>query len=173
MGPLEQRSRASGSSAGSARHKRLSRHSTASHGSSHTSGIEADTKPRDAGPEDGYSSGAVHRKLKTCSSTTSHGSSHTSGVESGGKDHLEEGSQDDGKLQPEPPAWPTVAACSLPLLVGSRYWLCRLDVWRAARGGVEKGCAAGSPVTGQSCCCVWTQPLQSWPFVTTGRGCGF
>ncbi|XP_023480990.2 FERM domain-containing protein 6 isoform X1 [Equus caballus] len=95
MGPLEQRSRASGSSAGSARHKRLSRHSTASHGSSHTSGIEADTKPRDAGPEDGYSSGAVHRKLKTCSSTTSHGSSHTSGVESGGKDHLEEGSQDD------------------------------------------------------------------------------
>lgn len=95
MGPLEQRSRASGSSAGSARHKRLSRHSTASHGSSHTSGIEADTKPRDTGPEDGYSSGAVHRKLKTCSSTTSHGSSHTSGVESGGKDHLEEGSQDD------------------------------------------------------------------------------
>uniref|UniRef100_A0A667GDR1 FERM domain containing 6 n=1 Tax=Lynx canadensis TaxID=61383 RepID=A0A667GDR1_LYNCA len=92
---LEKRSRASGSSAGSAKHKRLSRHSTASHGSSHTSGIEADTKPRDAGPEDSYSGSAIHRKLKTCSSTTSHGSSHTSGVESSGKDRPEEDSQDD------------------------------------------------------------------------------
>lgn len=50
MDQLEKRSRASGSSAGSVKHKRLSRHSTASHSSSHTSGIEADTKPRDAGP---------------------------------------------------------------------------------------------------------------------------
>ena len=97
MDQLEKRSRASGSSAGSAKHKRLSRHSTASHGSSHTSGIEADTKPRDAGPEDSYSGSAIHRKLKTCSSTTSHGSSHTSGVESSGKDRPEEDSQDDGK----------------------------------------------------------------------------
>ncbi|EPY76248.1 FERM domain containing 6 isoform 4-like protein [Camelus ferus] len=95
MDQLEKRSRASGSSAGSVKHKRLSRHSTASHSSSHTSGIEADTKPRDAGPEDAYSGSAIHRKLKTCSSMTSHGSSHTSGVESGGKDRLEEDSQDD------------------------------------------------------------------------------
>ncbi|KAM6181470.1 FERM domain-containing protein 6 isoform 2-T2 [Erethizon dorsatum] len=95
MDQLEKRSRASGSSAGSVKHKRLSRHSTTSHSSSHTSGIEADTKPRDAGPEDSYSGSAVHRKLKTCSSMTSHGSSHTSGVESGGKDRLEEDSQDD------------------------------------------------------------------------------
>ncbi|XP_038612246.1 FERM domain-containing protein 6 isoform X2 [Tachyglossus aculeatus] len=85
---LEKRSRASGSSAGSVKHKRLSRHSTASHGSSHTSGIEADPKPREAGPDG-------HRKLRTCSSMTSRGSSHTSGVESGGKDRLEEDSQDD------------------------------------------------------------------------------
>ncbi|XP_003471871.1 FERM domain-containing protein 6 isoform X2 [Cavia porcellus] len=95
MDQLEKRSRASGSSAGSVKHKRLSRHSTASHSSSHTSGIEADTKPRDVGPEDSYSGSAMHRKLKTCSSMTSHGSSHTSGVESGGKDRLEEDSQDD------------------------------------------------------------------------------
>ncbi|XP_049753891.1 FERM domain-containing protein 6 isoform X2 [Elephas maximus indicus] len=95
MDQLEKRSRASGSSAGSMKHKRLSRHSTTSHSSSHTSGIEADTKPRDTGPEDSYSGSAIHRKLKTCSSMTSHGSSHTSGVESGGKDRLEEDSQDD------------------------------------------------------------------------------
>uniref|UniRef100_A0A8C5IIM9 FERM domain containing 6 n=1 Tax=Junco hyemalis TaxID=40217 RepID=A0A8C5IIM9_JUNHY len=94
MEQLEKRSRASGSSAGSARHKRLSRHSTASHSSSHTSGIEADPKAREMGPEDAFSGGA-HRKLKTCSSMTSHGSSHTSGVESGGKERLEEDSQDD------------------------------------------------------------------------------
>ncbi|XP_043930258.1 FERM domain-containing protein 6 isoform X2 [Protopterus annectens] len=52
---LEKRSRASGSSAGSSRHKRLSRHSSASHCSSHTSGIEADSKHRDLVPEDGFS----------------------------------------------------------------------------------------------------------------------
>ncbi|XP_053883348.1 FERM domain-containing protein 6 [Malaclemys terrapin pileata] len=95
MDQLEKRSRASGSSVGSAKHKRLSRHSTTSHSSSHTSGIEADTKPREMGPEDSFLGTAVHRKLKTCSSMTSHGSSHTSGVESGGKDRLEEDSQDD------------------------------------------------------------------------------
>ncbi|XP_062433731.1 FERM domain-containing protein 6 isoform X2 [Rhea pennata] len=95
MEQLEKRSRASGSSAGSVRHKRLSRHSTASHSSSHTSGVETDPKPRELGPEDAFSGPGVHRKLKTCSSMTSHGSSHTSGVESGGKDRLEEDSQDD------------------------------------------------------------------------------
>ncbi|XP_029815488.1 LOW QUALITY PROTEIN: FERM domain-containing protein 6-like [Manacus vitellinus] len=96
MEQLEKRSRASGSSAaGTMRHKALSRHSTASHSSSHTSGIEADPKPREMGPDDGFSGAGAHRKLKTCSSMTSHGSSHTSGVESGGKDRLEEDSQDD------------------------------------------------------------------------------
>ncbi|XP_064177185.1 FERM domain-containing protein 6 [Anguilla rostrata] len=83
MDQLDKRSRASGSSMGSvSRHKRrLSRHSMASQGSSHTSGIEADSF-RTAGQ-------APHRPLRTCSSsTTSHGSSHTSGVESGGKDRI-------------------------------------------------------------------------------------
>ncbi|MBN3326262.1 FRMD6 protein, partial [Atractosteus spatula] len=79
---LDKRSRASGSSAGSSsRHKRLSRHSTASHGSSHTSGIETDSFRTTCQ--------APHRPLRTCSSSTaSHGSSHTSGVESGGKERL-------------------------------------------------------------------------------------
>ncbi|KAM4014374.1 FERM domain-containing protein 6 isoform 1-T3 [Anomaloglossus baeobatrachus] len=95
MDQLEKRSRASGSSAGSVKHKRLSRHSTASHSSSHTSGIEADTKHRDIGVEDSFSGTSLHRKLKTCSSMTSHSSSHTSGAESAGKDRLEDDSQDD------------------------------------------------------------------------------
>ncbi|KAJ8341116.1 hypothetical protein SKAU_G00334070 [Synaphobranchus kaupii] len=83
MDQLDKRSRASGSSMGSvSRHKRrLSRHSMASHGSSHTSGIEADSF-RTTGQ-------APHRPLRTCSSsTTSHGSSYTSGVESGGKERV-------------------------------------------------------------------------------------
>ncbi|KAM4691059.1 FERM domain-containing protein 6 isoform 2-T2 [Rhinophrynus dorsalis] len=95
MDQLEKRSRASGSSAGSVKHKRLSRNSTASQSSSHTSGIEADTKHRDMGPEDSLSGTSLHRKLKTCSSMTSHSSSHTSGAESTGKDRLEDDSQDD------------------------------------------------------------------------------
>ncbi|XP_030071117.1 FERM domain-containing protein 6 isoform X2 [Microcaecilia unicolor] len=101
MDQLEKRSRASGSSAGSTKHKRLSRHSTTSHSSSHTSGIETDTKQRELGPEDSFPGTAAHRKLKTCSSMTSHGSSHTSGVESGGRDRLEDDSQDDGLIVKE------------------------------------------------------------------------
>uniref|UniRef100_A0A1A7W8P4 FERM domain-containing protein 6 n=2 Tax=Iconisemion striatum TaxID=60296 RepID=A0A1A7W8P4_9TELE len=82
MEHLDKRSRASGSSAGSMSHpKRLSRHSTTSHGSSHTSGIETDSF-RAPGQ-------APHRPLRTCSSsTTSHGSSHTSGIESSGKERI-------------------------------------------------------------------------------------
>lgn len=89
MDNLDKRSRASGSSGGSvSRHKRLSRHSTVSHGSSHTSGIEADSF-RAPHP-------APHGPLRTCgSSTTSHGSSHTSGVESGGKERILD---DDGRV---------------------------------------------------------------------------
>ncbi|XP_030627322.1 FERM domain-containing protein 6 [Chanos chanos] len=80
MDHLDKGSRASGSSAGSvSRHTRLSRRSTASHGSSHTSGIDTDSF-RTSGQ-------APHRTLRThSSSTTSHGSSHTSGIESGGKE---------------------------------------------------------------------------------------
>ncbi|NXD11702.1 FRMD6 protein, partial [Nothocercus nigrocapillus] len=95
MEQLEKRSRASGSSAGSARHRRLSRHSSASRGSSHTSGVDTEPRARDAAPDDALAGPGAHRKLQTCSSMTSHGSSHTSGVESGGKDRLDEDSQDD------------------------------------------------------------------------------
>lgn len=84
MDHLDKRCRASGSSAGSAaHHKRLSRNSTASHGSSHTSGIETDSF-RAPGPGP-----LPHRPARTCSSsTTSHGSSHTSGIESSGKERI-------------------------------------------------------------------------------------
>lgn len=97
MDHLDKRSRASGSSAGSAsHHKRLSRHSTTSHGSSHTSGIEADSFR--------VSGQAPHRPLRTCSSsTTSHGSSHTSGIESGGKERVLD---DDGEVPEEEMASP-------------------------------------------------------------------
>ncbi|KAJ3613763.1 hypothetical protein NHX12_020009 [Muraenolepis orangiensis] len=88
MDPLDKRCRASGSSAGSVSqhihhlHKRLSRgHSTASHGSSHTSGVETDSFRTPGQPP--------HRALRTCSSSTaSQGSSHTSGVESSGKERI-------------------------------------------------------------------------------------
>uniref|UniRef100_A0A8C5MM52 FERM domain containing 6 n=1 Tax=Leptobrachium leishanense TaxID=445787 RepID=A0A8C5MM52_9ANUR len=96
---LEKRSRASGSSAGSIKHKRLSRHSTASHSSSHTSGIEADTKHRDIGQEDSFSGSSLHRKLKTCSSMTSHSSSHTSGAESASKDQLDDDDSPDDEIE--------------------------------------------------------------------------
>ncbi|XP_010768343.1 FERM domain-containing protein 6-like, partial [Notothenia coriiceps] len=90
MDQMDKRSRASGSSAGSMKHhKRLHRSSTTSHGSSQTSGIEADSFR--AGGQDSCRAGGQHRPLRTCSSsTTSHGSSNTSGIESGGKERLED-----------------------------------------------------------------------------------
>ncbi|XP_072534327.1 FERM domain-containing protein 6 [Salminus brasiliensis] len=80
MEQLEQRSRASGSSMGSvSRQKRFSRHSTTSHGSSHTSGIDTDSFRTPAH--------TPHRPLRThSSSNTSHASTHTSGIESSGKE---------------------------------------------------------------------------------------
>ncbi|XP_043846231.1 FERM domain-containing protein 6 [Dromiciops gliroides] len=95
MDHLEKRSQASGSSTGSMKHKHFSRHSTTSHSSSQTSGIETDTKIRDTGPEDSFLGSTVYHRLKTFSSMTSYDSSHTSGVESGGKDRLEDNSQND------------------------------------------------------------------------------
>ncbi|XP_027697499.1 FERM domain-containing protein 6 [Vombatus ursinus] len=95
MDHLEKRSQASGSSTGSMKHKRFSRHSATSHSSSQTSGIETDAKIKDPGPEDSFSGSTIYHRLKTCSSMTSQDSSHTSGVESGGKDRLEDDSQDD------------------------------------------------------------------------------
>ncbi|XP_053477586.1 FERM domain-containing protein 6 [Ictalurus furcatus] len=80
MEQLEQRSRASGSSMGSvSRQKRFSRHSTTSHSSSHTSGIETDSFRTPAH--------TPHRPLRShSSSNTSHASTHTSGIESSGKE---------------------------------------------------------------------------------------
>ncbi|XP_074146640.1 FERM domain-containing protein 6 isoform X2 [Sminthopsis crassicaudata] len=95
MDHLEKRSQASGSSTGSTKHKRFSHHSATSHNSSQTSGIETDTKIRDTGPEDSFLGSTIYYRLKTCSSMISHDSSHTSGVESGGKERLEDDSQDD------------------------------------------------------------------------------
>ncbi|XP_062378217.1 FERM domain-containing protein 6 isoform X2 [Sardina pilchardus] len=91
MDQLDGRSRASGSSMGSvSRHKRLSRHSTASHGSSHTSGVDTGSfrAPHGHGPP--------RPPLRTgSSSTNSRASTHTSGVESGGKDRVLDDDDDD------------------------------------------------------------------------------
>ncbi|XP_069463510.1 FERM domain-containing protein 6-like [Ambystoma mexicanum] len=68
----------SGSSRVSARHKRMSRQSTTSHGSSHTSGIEADSRPRvsvEMSVDEPFSIGIKHGKDKSYSSSISHGSS--------------------------------------------------------------------------------------------------
>ncbi|XP_056110895.1 FERM domain-containing protein 6 isoform X1 [Rhinichthys klamathensis goyatoka] len=81
MDHLEQRSRASGSSAGStSRPNPFSRHSTTSHGSSRTSGVDTDSFRTPTN--------TPHRPLRThSSSNTSHASTHTSGIESSSKEH--------------------------------------------------------------------------------------
>ncbi|KAM9294688.1 FERM domain-containing protein 6 [Gastrophryne carolinensis] len=92
MEHLENRS---SSSSGSAKHSCNCRHSTTSHSSSLTSGIEADTKTRDLGMGDSFCKSSLHRNLITCSSMVSHSSSRTSGAESADKDRLDDDSQDD------------------------------------------------------------------------------
>lgn len=97
LDPCDKNSRGSGSSGGSRRHNRLSRQSTGSHGSSHTSGIEADSRHRvsvEMSVDEPFGIDRVHRQEKSCSSTISYGSS---GIESGGKGRAEDDSQDDGK----------------------------------------------------------------------------
>ncbi|KAG1941288.1 FERM domain-containing protein 6-like [Pimephales promelas] len=81
MDHLEQRSRASGSSAGStSRPNPFSRHSTTSHGSSRTSGVDTDSFRTPTN--------TPHRPLRThSSSNASHASTHTSGIESSSKEH--------------------------------------------------------------------------------------
>ncbi|XP_075002444.1 FERM domain-containing protein 1 isoform X2 [Calonectris borealis] len=95
LDPCDKNSRGSGSSGGSRRDKRLSRQSTGSHGSSHTSGIEADSRHRvsvEMSVDEPFSIDRVHRKEKSCSSTISYGSS---GIDSGSKGRAEDDSQDD------------------------------------------------------------------------------
>uniref|UniRef100_A0A8C0IG39 FERM domain containing 1 n=1 Tax=Bubo bubo TaxID=30461 RepID=A0A8C0IG39_BUBBB len=78
LDPCDKNSRGSGSSGGSRRDNRLSRQSTGSHGSSHTSGIEADSRHRvsvEMSVDEPFSIDRVHRKEKSCSSTISYGSS--------------------------------------------------------------------------------------------------
>ncbi|KAM9019182.1 FERM domain-containing protein 1 isoform 2-T4 [Ara ararauna] len=95
LDPCDKNSHGSGSSGGSRRDNRLSRQSTGSHGSSHTSGIEADSRHRvsvEMSVDEPFSIDRVHRKEKSCSSTISYGSS---GIDSGSKGRAEDDSQDD------------------------------------------------------------------------------
>uniref|UniRef100_A0A8C9F581 FERM domain containing 1 n=1 Tax=Pavo cristatus TaxID=9049 RepID=A0A8C9F581_PAVCR len=95
LDPCDKNSRGSGSSGGSQRDNRLSRQSTGSHGSSHTSGIEADSRHRvsvEMSVDEPFGIDRVHRKEKSCSSTISYGSS---GIDSGSKGRAEDDSQDD------------------------------------------------------------------------------
>lgn len=97
LDPCDKNSRGSGSSGGSRRDNRLSRQSTGSHGSSHTSGIEADSRHRvsvEMSVDEPFGIDRVHRKEKSCSSTISYGSS---GIDSGSKGRAEDDTQDDGK----------------------------------------------------------------------------
>ncbi|XP_064913747.1 FERM domain-containing protein 1 isoform X2 [Columba livia] len=99
LDPCDKNSRGSGSSGGSRRNNRLSRQSTGSHGSSHTSGIEADSRHRvsvEMSVDEPFSIDRVHRKEKSCSSTISYGSS---GIDSGSKGRPEDDSQDDAVNQ--------------------------------------------------------------------------
>ncbi|XP_054678168.1 FERM domain-containing protein 1 isoform X2 [Grus americana] len=99
LDPCDKNSRGSGSSGGSRRDNRLSRQSTGSHGSSHTSGIEADSRHRvsvEMSVDEPFSIDRVHRKEKSCSSTISYGSS---GIDSGSKGRAEDDSQDDAMNQ--------------------------------------------------------------------------
>ncbi|CAH2251703.1 FERM domain-containing 1 isoform X1 [Pelobates cultripes] len=91
-----------GSSRGSAKNNRLSRQSTVSHSSSHTSGIEADSHHRmsvEMSVDEPFGIETVHRKEKAYCSTISHSSS---GIDSGSKGRTEGDSQDDELTVDEP-----------------------------------------------------------------------
>ncbi|XP_017601218.1 PREDICTED: FERM domain-containing protein 1 isoform X2 [Corvus brachyrhynchos] len=95
LDPCDKNSHGSGSGGGSRRDNRLSRQSTGSHSSSHTSGIEADSRHRvsvEMSVDEPFSIDRVHRKEKSCSSTISYGSS---GIDSGSKGRAEDDTQDD------------------------------------------------------------------------------
>ncbi|XP_059325203.1 FERM domain-containing protein 1 isoform X2 [Ammospiza nelsoni] len=99
LDPCDKNSRGSGSSGGSRRDNRLSRQSTGSHGSSHTSGIEADSRHRvsvEMSVDEPFGIDRVHRKEQSCSSTISYGSS---GIDSGSKGRAEDDAQDDAVNQ--------------------------------------------------------------------------
>ncbi|XP_067901544.1 FERM domain-containing protein 6 [Heterodontus francisci] len=90
---LDEHSHGSGSSRGSARNKQLSRQSTVSHDSSHTSGIEVDSRHRmsvEMAVDEPFSAEPVHSTVKYCSSMMSHRSSRTSGIECCSKDRSDD-----------------------------------------------------------------------------------
>ncbi|XP_048456893.1 FERM domain-containing protein 6-like [Rhincodon typus] len=90
---LDEHSHGSGSSRGSTRNKQLSRQSTVSHGSSHTSGIEADSRRRmsvEMTVDEPFSTELVHSIVKYNSSMMSRRSSHTSGIESSSKERTDD-----------------------------------------------------------------------------------
>nr|XP_056708763.1 FERM domain-containing protein 1 isoform X1 [Euleptes europaea] len=102
LDPSDKHSHDSGSSRGSERNNCLSRQSTESHGSSHTSGIEADSRHRmsvEMSVDEPFIMDRVHQKEKSCSSTVSYGSS---GVDSGSKGKADDSQDDEAEQVDEP-----------------------------------------------------------------------
>lgn len=96
--PSDKHSHDSGSSRGSESNNRLSRQSTDSHGSSHTSGIEADSRQHismEMSVDEPFGMDPIHQKEQSCSSNISYSSS---GIDSSSKEKAENDLHDDGKL---------------------------------------------------------------------------
>ncbi|XP_063163558.1 FERM domain-containing protein 1 isoform X2 [Candoia aspera] len=95
LDPSDKHSHDSGSSRGSEINNRLSRQSTDSHGSSHTSGIEADSRQQmslEMSVDEPFGMDPVHQKEQSCSSNISYSSS---GIDSSSKEKAENDLQDD------------------------------------------------------------------------------
>ncbi|XP_026531075.1 FERM domain-containing protein 1 [Notechis scutatus] len=93
--PSDKQSHNSGSSRGSESNNRLSRQSTDSHGSSHTSGIEADSRQHismEMSVDEPFGMDPIHQKEQSCSSNISYSSS---GIDSSSKDKAENDLPDD------------------------------------------------------------------------------
>ncbi|XP_077203346.1 FERM domain-containing protein 1 isoform X3 [Paroedura picta] len=103
LDPSDKRSHDSGSSRGSERNNCLSRQSTESHSSSHTSGIEADSRHRmsvEMSVDEPFIMDQVLQKEKSCSSTVSYGSS---GINSSSKGKADESQGDETELAVDEP----------------------------------------------------------------------
>ncbi|XP_025026682.1 FERM domain-containing protein 6 isoform X2 [Python bivittatus] len=95
LDPSDKHWRDSGSSRGSESNNRLSRQSTDSHGSSHTSGIEADSRQQismEMSVDEPFGMDPVHQKEQSYSSNISYSSS---GIDSSSKEKAENDLQDD------------------------------------------------------------------------------
>uniref|UniRef100_A0A8C5RJV2 FERM domain containing 1 n=1 Tax=Laticauda laticaudata TaxID=8630 RepID=A0A8C5RJV2_LATLA len=101
--PSDKHSHNSGSSRGSESNNRLSRQSTDSHGSSHTSGIEADSRQHismEMSVDEPFGMDPIHQKEQSCSSNISYSSS---GIDSSSKDKAENDLHDDD-IDKHPPS---------------------------------------------------------------------